>query len=88
MNGYIQALDEERRHLTRIIDFARAQLDAAERERIALYMQNLQNARNGDDTITIEGATADLGHVTDTFATRRMNRGIQQALAGKNIATL
>ena len=32
MYDYDHALDEERRHLARIIDFARAQLDAAERE--------------------------------------------------------
>lgn len=63
-------------------------LDAAERARIGTYIGLLQTARSGEDTIAIEGATRDLSHVTETFAGKRMNRGIQQALAGQNIADL
>ena len=63
-------------------------LDAAERARIDTYIGLLQTARSGEDTIAIEGATHDLSHVTETFAGKRMNRGIQQALAGQNIADL
>jgi molecular chaperone HscA len=29
-----------------------------------------------------------LSHATESFAAQRMNRGIQQALAGKNIESL
>jgi molecular chaperone HscA len=36
----------------------------------------------------IEAATQALAKGTEAFAAMRMNRGIQKALAGKNIATV
>ena len=63
-------------------------LDDAERQRINTYIGLLQTARSSEDTIAIEGATCDLADVTETFAGKRMNRSVQQALAGKSIASL
>ena len=40
------------------------------------------------DTPTIEAATKALGQSTEAFAAARMNRGIQTALAGKNISNV
>ncbi len=63
-------------------------LDDAERQRINTYIGLLQTARSSEDTIAIEGATCDLADVTEAFAGKRMNRSVQQALAGKSIASL
>ena len=39
-------------------------------------------------TTFLSAATKALAEGTEAFAARRMNRGIQQALSGKNIATV
>jgi 2Fe-2S ferredoxin len=44
-------------------------------------------ARSLDDAAQIEAATQALAKGTEAFAALRMNRGIQKALAGKNIET-
>jgi len=41
-----------------------------------------------DDAAAIEAATDALAKGTEAFAAQRMNRGIQQALAGQHIETL
>lgn len=52
-------------------------------------MAALTDARaQGEDATVIEAASQDLAKATETFAAQRMNRGIRQALAGKNIATV
>jgi molecular chaperone HscA len=45
-------------------------------------------AKSLDNAAEIEAATEALAKGTEAFAAQRMNRGIQHALAGKNIETL
>jgi molecular chaperone HscA len=59
---------------------ARAQIDS--------LMAGLADARTHGDAASIEAATKALAQGTEEFAAQRMNRGIQQALAGKNIETV
>ena len=63
-------------------------LDPAEREAITTLVQALQSVRQTNDAVVVEAATKALAKGTEDFAARRMNRGIQQALSGKNIATV
>ena len=63
-------------------------LDADERPAIDGLMAALRQARSGQDTAAIEAATQALAQGTEAFAARRMNKGIQQALAGKNIEAI
>lgn len=63
-------------------------LETDERETIEALMLALQQARELDDAAAIEAATQALAHGTEAFAAHRMNRGIQQALGGKNVQTL
>ena len=48
-------------------------------------MVGLAYARANGDATTIESATKALAGGTEAFAAERMNRGIQKALAGRNI---
>jgi len=60
-----------------------------ERRRIATLMAQLSESIAGDqDASAIETATKALANGTEAFAAERMNHSIQQALAGKNVATL
>ncbi|MDD2845788.1 MAG: Fe-S protein assembly chaperone HscA [Rhodoferax sp.] len=63
-------------------------LDDAQRADIDRLMQEVQAARTLEDAKVIEGITLALAKGTEAFAALRMNRGIQKALAGKNIATI
>ena len=63
-------------------------LSSQERLQIDTLMAALVNIRATGDAATIESSTQALAKGTDAFAAQRMNRGIEQALAGKNIATL
>jgi molecular chaperone HscA len=56
-----------------------------ERQPIDALMQALQTIAAGNDAAAIEAASTALAKGTEGFAAQRMNRGIQQALAGKNI---
>ncbi|MES2941341.1 MAG: Fe-S protein assembly chaperone HscA [Pseudomonadota bacterium] len=56
-----------------------------ERAQVDSLMVGLLDARNLGDAATIEAATQALAKGTEAFAAERMNRGIQKALAGKNI---
>ncbi|KRC20836.1 Fe-S protein assembly chaperone HscA [Acidovorax sp. Root217] len=60
-------------------------LSAAERTEIDALMQALRQQRESDDAAVIEAATEALAKGTEAFAAQRMNRGIQQALAGRNV---
>ncbi|BEU96478.1 Fe-S protein assembly chaperone HscA [Acidovorax sp. DW039] len=63
-------------------------LSPAERSSIDALMQALRQLRDLDDAVAIEAATEALAKGTEAFAAQRMNRGIQQALAGKNVQSL
>ena len=63
-------------------------LSAQERTAIDALMVALRHQRDADDAAVIEAATDALAKGTETFAALRMNRGIQQALAGKNVQAL
>ena len=63
-------------------------LSANERAQIDSLMVGLADARAHGDAVSIEAATKALAQGTEEFAAQRMNRGIQQALAGKNIETV
>jgi molecular chaperone HscA len=63
-------------------------LDAEERSRIDLLMATVAQAREHSDAAGIEAANQALAKGTENFAAQRMNRGIQKALAGKNIETV
>ena len=60
-------------------------LSARERAEIDALMVALRHQR---DAAVIEAATEALAKGTEAFAAQRMNRGIQQALAGKNVQAL
>ncbi|MDH4428141.1 MAG: Fe-S protein assembly chaperone HscA [Acidovorax sp.] len=65
-----------------------------ERRDIGALMQALRalvaagSAPDAPDAASIEAATEALAKGTEAFAAQRMNRGIQQALAGKNVQSL
>ena len=63
-------------------------LNEAQRSEIDRLMQDVQAARTLEDAKAIEAITLTLAKGTEAFAAMRMNRGIQKALAGKNIATI
>ena len=51
-------------------------------------MVGVEDALAHGDTAAIDAATKALANGTEAFAAERMNRGIQKALAGKNIETI
>ena len=59
-----------------------------ERTQIEALMGAVLQAKSLDNAADIEAATQALAKGTEAFAAQRMNRGIQQALAGKNIEAL
>ncbi|MFY3383875.1 Fe-S protein assembly chaperone HscA [Paracidovorax sp. MALMAid1276] len=63
-------------------------LSAEERASIDRLMAALRAQREAQDAASIEAATQALAQGTEAFAAQRMNRGIQQALAGKNVKNL
>ena len=63
-------------------------LEASERADIDGLVEALKAVRDADDPAVVEAATKALANGTEAFAARRMNRGIQQALSGKNIAAV
>ncbi|UUZ67830.1 Fe-S protein assembly chaperone HscA [Polaromonas sp. P1(28)-13] len=60
-------------------------LSPNERAQIDSLIVALTDVRAHGDAATIEAATQALAKGTEAFAAERMNRGIRQALAGKNI---
>ena len=63
-------------------------LDAAERAEIQSLMAAVRDGLALDDPAAIEALSKALADGTQAFAAMRMNHGIQQALAGKNIETV
>jgi molecular chaperone HscA len=63
-------------------------LNDAQRAEIDRLMLDVQAARTLEDAKAIEAITLTLAKGTEAFAALRMNRGIQKALSGKNIATI
>ncbi len=63
-------------------------LSEQERRAMASLMDALEAIRTQDDASAIDAATEALAKGTEAFAALRMNHGIQQALAGKNIANV
>jgi molecular chaperone HscA len=63
-------------------------LSAQERSSMDAAMQSLVASRGSDDAAAIEAHMKALALATESFAAMRMNRGIAQALAGKNIQSL
>jgi molecular chaperone HscA len=63
-------------------------LEADEKLTIDTLMAAVASARVNADAATIEAANQALAKGTENFAAQRMNRGIQKALAGKNISAV
>jgi molecular chaperone HscA len=63
-------------------------LDATERGRIDAAMHALVASLESQDPAVLENLSKVLAQETESFAAARMNRGIAQALAGKNIASI
>ena len=90
-----RALVEARVDADRMLLATQSALDAdgdllsqEERSTIDVLMSALVAARTVEDAAAIEAATDALAKGTEAFAAMRMNRGIQKALAGKNIETV
>ncbi|MFZ2295079.1 MAG: Hsp70 family protein, partial [Polaromonas sp.] len=63
-------------------------LSPSELAQIDSQMAGVTDARAHGDAAAIEAATQALAKGTEAFAAQRMNRGIQKALAGKNIESV
>lgn len=63
-------------------------LSAGERAAIDALTEALGRERDSEDAAAIEAATEALAKGTEAFAAQRMNRGIREALAGKNVQSL
>ena len=63
-------------------------LSPNERAQVDSLMAGLTDTRTHGDAVAIEAATQALAKGTEAFAAERMNRGIQKALAGKNIESV
>lgn len=63
-------------------------LSTEERQHIDQHMAALRASLDSTDAAAIEALTQALAKGTEAFAAQRMNRGIRQALAGKNVETL
>ncbi|MDY0747520.1 Fe-S protein assembly chaperone HscA [Paucibacter sp. R3-3] len=60
-------------------------LDAVQTQAIDELLRALNETAQGDDADAIDAAVETLAKGTEAFAAERMNRGIQQALTGRNI---
>jgi len=90
-----RALAEQKVDATRLIDATQTALaadsdllDGAERAAVDTAVRALVEVVEGNDTAALRAAVEALGRATDEFAARRMNRGIQRALAGRSIESL
>ena len=63
-------------------------LSSAELASVQGLMEALRASRESEDAAHSEAATTALAKGTEAFAASRMNRGIQQALAGQNIENI
>jgi molecular chaperone HscA len=90
-----RALAEARVDADRMLLATQSALDAdgdllsdLERRDVDALMSTVRAARSLEDAALIEATTQALAKGTEAFAALRMNRGIQKALAGKNIETV
>jgi len=90
-----RALVEARVDADRLLLATHSALDADgellapdERAAIDAAMAQLAQAAASDDAAFVEAQSKALANATEAFAALRMNKGIAQALSGKNIATL
>jgi molecular chaperone HscA len=60
-------------------------LSEDERLQIEAAMQDLREAMSGNDTIAIRTGVKALNESSEPYAARRMNAGVQKALAGKSL---
>ena len=60
-------------------------LDESERGTIEALMAEVEALREGDDHDAINAAVEALARGTESFAARRMNRSIHDALAGRRV---
>ena len=66
-------------------EIAAADLQPGERERIESALDALKQVMNGGDRDAIRDRTHALNHATQHLAEVMMNRGVREALAGKNV---
>ena len=90
-----RALAEARLDADRMVLAVKTAIDADadllspnERAQIDNLIVGLIDTRENGDAATIEAATQVLAKGTEAFAAERMNRGIRDALAGKNIESV
>jgi molecular chaperone HscA len=91
----MRALVEARVDADRLLLATHSALDVdgdllAPDERVAIdaAMAQLMQATTSEDAAFVEAQSKALANATEAFAAMRMNKGISQALSGKNIATL
>ncbi|MGY1488453.1 Fe-S protein assembly chaperone HscA [Methylobacillus pratensis] len=93
---HARALQEARVDSARLLEAIEAALrqDGAtllndeERAEITRQMENLRNFSQQEDSDAINKAVDALNHATETFAARRMDASVRQALAGQSLNTL
>ena len=91
----MRVLAESRVEADQLVDVTRQALEAdaalvddAERAAIEQAIGEVVAKRDGSDAAAIRAAIEALNRATADFATRRMDRSVQQALAGKRVDTL
>ncbi|MES2918401.1 MAG: Fe-S protein assembly chaperone HscA [Pseudomonadota bacterium] len=62
-----------------------SQLDATERAAVAAAMAELREALAGQDVLAVRAGVEALNEITEPYAARRMNAGVQQALTGRRL---
>lgn len=60
-------------------------LDAGEKAQIDVAMQELREAMMGRDVMLVRASVKALNAVSEPYAARRMNAGVQQALSGRRL---
>ena len=63
-------------------------LSPDERAAVDASLARLRSIRDGDDAAAVRAAVEELNRATESFAARRMDRGVRQALAGRAVDTL
>jgi molecular chaperone HscA len=88
----VRALREARVEAERMVQATRVALaadadllDADERDAVEALIARTEASARGDDHRAIDDAVKALADGTETFAARRMNRGIRAALAGRSV---
>ncbi|MPS49733.1 Fe-S protein assembly chaperone HscA [Methylobacillus sp.] len=93
---HARALQEARVDAARLLEALEAALrqdgdkllNDEERTEITRQMEHLRNIAQHEDSDAINEAVDALNHATETFAARRMDASVKQALAGQSLNTL